>query len=247
MSKALVLTGGSQATQTAKFCQIFDTFFDILNVSNFTNGTRNRKPNQYPFRHAEDKRLAVSGCMNHSAYNNIISSVQSHYNYCLALQLRTPIMQWLEDEFLGYLSEWEEAVEKRTGFEPHERKRMLLSSETHLGLRITGSYGILTATCIIPVSFLYSELTSWHCSCHVLHERSERSKTCLQLCQDPIENFFDCQRQRGGTSDNPNVKEFYDNTETIRYINSPLKEIVEVVMNQSLMQKMHLYQRGKEK
>ena len=41
-----------------------------------------------------------------------------------------------------------------------------------------------------------------------------------QLCQDPIENFFGCQKQRGGTSDNPNVKEFYDNTETIRYINS---------------------------
>ena len=26
------------------------------------------------------------------------------------------------------------------------------------------------------------------------------------ICQDPLENFFGCQRQRGGTSDNPNVQ-----------------------------------------
>ena len=25
------------------------------------------------------------------------------------------------------------------------------------------------------------------------------------LCQDPLKQFFGCQRQRGGTSDNPNV------------------------------------------
>ena len=28
------------------------------------------------------------------------------------------------------------------------------------------------------------------------------------ISQDPLENFFGCQRQRGGTSDNPNVKDF---------------------------------------
>lgn len=30
---------------------------------------------------------------------------------------------------------------------------------------------------------------------------------------DPLEVFFECQRQRGGTSDNPNVCEFLKNTE----------------------------------
>ena len=40
------------------------------------------------------------------------------------------------------------------------------------------------------------------------------------LCQDPLENFFGCQRQRGGTSDNPNVLEYYQNTQTLRVVNS---------------------------
>lgn len=51
------LTGGPAAEETAKFILIFDTFFDILNVTNFTNGTRYKKPF---LRHKEDARLKVS-------------------------------------------------------------------------------------------------------------------------------------------------------------------------------------------
>ena len=40
------------------------------------------------------------------------------------------------------------------------------------------------------------------------------------LCQDPLENFFGCQRQKRGTSDNPNVAEFMENTQTLRVVNS---------------------------
>ncbi len=40
------------------------------------------------------------------------------------------------------------------------------------------------------------------------------------LCQDPLEGFFGCQKQRGGTSENPNIKEFYHNTATLRVVNS---------------------------
>ena len=40
VSKALVLTGGQEAQETAKFVALIDKFFDI----NFTNGTRNHKP-----------------------------------------------------------------------------------------------------------------------------------------------------------------------------------------------------------
>ena len=43
---------------------------------------------------------------------------------------------------------------------------------------------------------------------------------CLSICQDPLENFFGCQRQRGGTSDNPNVQEFLTNTGALRVVNS---------------------------
>lgn len=47
-------------------------------------------------------------------------------------------MQWLEEEFLTYLSEWETSVQEREGFSKLEKKAMLLSSETLLGIRITG-------------------------------------------------------------------------------------------------------------
>ena len=45
--------------------------------------------------------------------------------------------QWLETEFLAYLDEWERSVNGRPGFDDADKKRMLLSQETLLGLRIT--------------------------------------------------------------------------------------------------------------
>ena len=41
----------------------------------------------------------------------------------------------------------------------------------------------------------------------------------MHLCQDPLENFFGCQRQRGGTSENPDVNEFSNNTQALRVVN----------------------------
>ena len=41
-----------------------------------------------------------------------------------------------------------------------------------------------------------------------------------RICQDPFENYFGCQRQSGGTSDNPTVSEYFSNTEALRVINS---------------------------
>ena len=41
-----------------------------------------------------------------------------------------------------------------------------------------------------------------------------------KICQDPLENFFGCQRQRGGTSNNPTVAEFCKNTQALRIVNS---------------------------
>jgi len=40
-----------------------------------------------------------------------------------------------------------------------------------------------------------------------------------RICQDPLENFFGCQRQRGGTHDNPNMQEFQKNMQALRVIN----------------------------
>ena len=46
-----------------------------------------------------------------------------------------------------------------------------------------------------------------------------------RISQDPLEKFFRCQHQRGGTSDNPNVKEFCKNTQALRVINSACGDI----------------------
>ena len=46
-----------------------------------------------------------------------------------------------------------------------------------------------------------------------------------RICQDPIENFFGCQRQRGGVNENPNVQSS-TNTQALRVTKSP-KEIAE--------------------
>ena len=40
------------------------------------------------------------------------------------------------------------------------------------------------------------------------------------LCQDSLENFFGCQRQRGVTSENPTVQDFFNNTQALRVVNS---------------------------
>ena len=47
-------------------------------------------------------------------------------------------IQWLEKEFLPYLDKWEHSVNQREGFSDAQKKRMLLSAETLLGLRRTG-------------------------------------------------------------------------------------------------------------
>lgn len=41
-----------------------------------------------------------------------------------------------------------------------------------------------------------------------------------RICQDPLEKFFGCQRQRGGTHDNPTAAEFLKNTQALRVVNS---------------------------
>ncbi len=56
----------------------------------------------------------------------------------------------------------------------------------------------------------------------VLPEVKDKKLSFLSqnLCQDPLENFFGCQRQRGGTSDNPSVVDFYNNTQSLRVVDS---------------------------
>ena len=101
---------------------------------------------------------------------------------------------------------------------------MLLSDQTILGLRMTGKYTeLIKLTCnilCIPYKALsFIGLVEFMFS---IPEVKDKKLAFLSnnLCQDPLEQFFGCQRQRGGTSDNQNVIEFCHNTQALRVVDS---------------------------
>ncbi len=59
MSKALQLTGGSDVKETAKFVEVFDHFFDCMNVNSYNTGRLKRKIFKQPYRSATDFWLKV--------------------------------------------------------------------------------------------------------------------------------------------------------------------------------------------
>ena len=59
VANALRVTLRDQAAATAHFCEMFDKFFDCLNVSNFDAGKRSRNVFKSPYRSGHDFRLKV--------------------------------------------------------------------------------------------------------------------------------------------------------------------------------------------
>lgn len=59
VAKALELEGRPDTKETARFCHIFNKFFDILNVRSLDECVRQRKPDMRPFRQKSDPRLQV--------------------------------------------------------------------------------------------------------------------------------------------------------------------------------------------
>ncbi|KAL5474560.1 hypothetical protein EMCRGX_G026521 [Ephydatia muelleri] len=110
-------------------------------------------------------------------------------------------LDWLQNEFLGYLTKWEEHVNGIEGINAKTRKSMLLSPQTLLGLKITVN------SIVEMVKYLFSL-------------EGVKSFLSNRISQDPIEKFFGCQRQRLSTNENPNAYEFSKNTETLRVVNS---------------------------
>ena len=55
---------------------------------------------------------------------------------------------------MPYLDDWEKCVKERTGFSSEEKRRMLLSSETILGLRMTGTK-IMTSFAMQLIIFIF--------------------------------------------------------------------------------------------
>jgi len=59
VSKALMLTGGGIAFETAYFIQKMDKFFDCFYVLSFNAGKKKRKPFLQPYHSTNDFKLIV--------------------------------------------------------------------------------------------------------------------------------------------------------------------------------------------
>lgn len=122
VAKALELFGGDEAKETAILAGNFNKFFDCLNVACFSAGKLKRDPFKSPYRSSKDFRLTVWKMI--YFYSNFIFF----------------LLQWLKEKFLAYLEEWEESVRARKEHSPMEMNMMMLSPETLLGIRITGTF-----------------------------------------------------------------------------------------------------------
>ena len=108
-----------------------------------------------------------------------------------------PRFLWLTNDFLGFLRDWKDSIACRPGdFSKNARSRMFLSWQTYEGLQIT-AHSVIEAT-----KFLLNEGVEY-----VLTER---------FCQDPLEEYFGNQRKLGRRNDNPDMKMFGYNNNTIR-------------------------------
>ena len=104
--------------------------------------------------------------------------------------------QWLV-EFLEYLRRWKESTDNRPGnFTQNARSRMFISWQTYEGFKITVN------SSIEATKFLLQEGMEF-----VLTER---------FCQDTLEEYFGNQRKLGRRSDNPHIRTFGYNSNTIR-------------------------------
>lgn len=104
--------------------------------------------------------------------------------------------QWLMN-FIDYLRRWKESTDDRPGdFTQNAKSRMCISWQTYEGFQMT------TFFAIEATKFLLEEGMEF-----VLTER---------FCQDPVEEYFGNQRKLGRRTDNPDIRAFGYNNNTIR-------------------------------
>lgn len=121
MADALAHFRDPATTETETFVRNFDRLFDCLNGRSLSEWRTKNKPDLKPYTSVDDDRLKVTAIT-----NSILLTSNMH-------------MQWLKDDFLGYLDKWESnSVETQPTLEPDERQKMMLSAETIEGLKITG-------------------------------------------------------------------------------------------------------------
>ena len=86
----------------------------------------------------------------------------------------------------------------------------------HLGIKITGKCDLFVHTCIHKYVFLFLQRLIKY----LFTLRDVKSFLSEKIGHNLLEQFKGCQRQRGRSSDNPNVKEFCKNTQALRVVNS---------------------------
>ena len=103
---------------------------------------------------------------------------------------------WLIDTFLKYFTDWKESIAARPGqFTDNARANMFISWQTFEGIKLTVHSSI--------------ELIKYLLSQNVRYVFTER------FCQDPLENYFGQQRSIGHRKDNPSLRDFGYNDNTI--------------------------------
>lgn len=193
---------------------MFDKFLDLLNVSNFTNGTRYRKPFQHPYRSSDDHRLKVIYII--CSVYTVITKYVSHtvVGGCVFALLR----RMGED---CECSKWLQQNPKEPNASEHWDP---LGSSNDRYVTHSSAYYIYTlfeiALIVHSTAYSFVGLVRYMFSLPVVKENHQVFLS-QHLCQDSLEKFFGCQRQRGGgTSNNPSTLEFYQNTQSLRVVNS---------------------------
>ena len=163
VSTALKTFGPPEVLGTAKYCEMFHSFFDCLNLRNSTESVTKLKPFLVPYSSVNDERFTL-----------------------------------LLETFLPYFTKWKTSIENRLGgpYTSTQKSKMFMSWQTYESIRFA------TYSTIELIKFLLS-----HNVQYVFTE---------SLCQDPLENYFGRQRSLGRRRDNPNIRTFGCQDNTIR-------------------------------
>uniref|UniRef100_A0A1X7V4D4 Transposable element P transposase-like RNase H domain-containing protein n=3 Tax=Amphimedon queenslandica TaxID=400682 RepID=A0A1X7V4D4_AMPQE len=108
--------------------------------------------------------------------------------------------EWLK-ELLVWLKNWEEQAKRRTDLRKSERNKLILSSETLFGVRLT--------------VYSFSDLIKY-----IFTIPSVKSFLSEHISQDPLEKFCGEHRQRGQTNESQTVDQFLQNSQTLRVFGS---------------------------
>ena len=201
VARALEFYGDAETSETKMFVQIFDKFFDCLNVRNLDEHRKKRKPNLRPYTSPNDERLTVS------------------FKKGIFLNICIIISQWLEGEFLKYLGDWKASVDSRPGFTAAQKALMCISKETIEGLHITGEsyigvFGTLTMRC----TFCSAVKSFVEVVRYLTTLPEAKGQYVLSECfsQDPLENYFGQVRAKGGRCENPTAKSTLESAQSLR-------------------------------